>query len=131
MKSVLSQILIVFLGVFVLVFVLFKAGTVSPEFLNASYYGGAINLINILAALYAFNYSVDKGNKTFLLLNMGGMLVRMFLILGSVIIFLKFLNIDKYGFIFTFSILYISLLIVEVNYFRVKITQLKISQKKA
>jgi hypothetical protein len=121
----------VFLGVFVLVFVLFKAGTVGPQFLNASYYGGAINLINILAALYAFNYSVDKENKTFLLFNMGGMLVRMFLILGSVIIFLKFLNIDKYGFIFTFSILYIALLIVEVNYFRVKISQLKISQKKA
>lgn len=72
MKKVLSQILIVFLGVFVLVFVLFKAGTVGPQFLNASYYGGAINLINILAALYAFNYSVDKENKTFLLFNMGG-----------------------------------------------------------
>lgn len=131
MKKVLSQILIVFLCVFVLLFVLFKTGTVGPEFLNASFYGGAINLVNILAALFAFNYSVDKDNTTFLLFNMGGMLVRMFLILGSVIIFLKFLNIDKYGFIFTFSVLYISFLVVEVNYFRVKISQTKVSQKKA
>jgi hypothetical protein len=130
MKSAIKQVLIVFLCVFVLVFTLFKTDTVSEAFIRGSVFGGLINLVNILASLLAFNYSVEKDNKTFLLFNMGGMLVRLMLMLGSVIIFLKFLNIDKYGFIFTFFVLYISFLAVEINYFRVKISQVKISQKK-
>lgn len=131
MKKALNQVLVVLLCVFVLLFVLLKTGTISSAFLYASFYGGLINILNVLASLFAFNYSLEKGNKTFLLYNMGGMLLRMLLLLAAILILLKFLNIDKYGFIFTFSILYISFLVVEINYFRVKISQLKVSQKKA
>lgn len=130
MKKALNQVLIVLMCVFVLLFVLFKTGTISSTFLYASFYSALINLANVVASLFAFNYSLEKGNKTFLLYNMGGMLLRILLLLAAILIFLKFLNIDKYGFIFTFSILYISFLVVEINYFRVRISQLKVSQKK-
>ena len=130
MKKAHNQVLIVFLCVFISIFALFKTGKVSTEFLYSSFYGGLLNILNVASSLFAFDYSLKKGNKTFLLYTMGGMLLRMMMLLTAILILLKFLNIDKYGFIFTFSILYISFLVIEVNHFRLKIAQLKILQKK-
>lgn len=136
MKKAPNQILIILLCVFIAEFVLFRTGAVSLQFLYASFYGGLLNVLNTAASLKAFDYSVEKGGKIFILFTLGGMLFRIMLILAAILILLKFLNIDKYGFIFTFSVLYILFLAVEVNYFRLKISQLKasrleVSQKKA
>lgn len=125
MKKTLNLILVIFLALYVLLIVLYKTSVISYAFLNASFYSGVINILNVLASLLAFNYSMNRSNKIFLIFNVGGMILRMFLLLAIILILLKFLNIDKYGFIFNFFILYIVFLAIEVNYFRLKISQKK------
>jgi len=74
----------------------------------------SISVINFLAFITAFEYSRYKSNKTFLLLNIGGMGVRLMLMLLLVFISIKFLKVDVVGFIFAFFICYIFMLIMEI-----------------
>lgn len=120
MKKIINQVLLLFFVSYLTIFVLYKYNVVSYEFLSASFYAGVINALNVTASLLAFNYTLKKSNSSFLIFNMGGMVVRLFLLLAIFLIFLKFLNIDKYGFIFTFFFLYFISLMLEINYFRIK-----------
>lgn len=74
----------------------------------------AISIINFILAMFAFQYSYKKSNKTFLIVNIGGMGARIMLVLVSVLISIKFLKVDLVGFIFTLFIWYILLLIFEI-----------------
>lgn len=80
----------------------------------------SLNFLNYLCALVLFTISVKKSNKTFLIYNFGGMVVRMFLMLGAVIISIKTLKIDQYAFIFTFLVFYFISLLGEIVYFHKK-----------
>ncbi|MGE5498000.1 MAG: hypothetical protein ACM3Q2_08025 [Syntrophothermus sp.] len=120
MKKIINQVLILFLVVYITLAILYKNNTVSYAFLSASFYAGLINLLNVAAAVAAFNLSLRKSQNMFLIYNMGGMVARLFILLAIFVIFLKFLNIDEYGFIFTFFVLYFVSLILEINYFRIK-----------
>lgn len=76
-----------------------------------------LNIINLLLALAAFKYTVRKSNQEFLFFNLGGLVARMLGLLFTILIILKFLNIDKDGFILSFFIFYFSQLTVEIGYF--------------
>jgi hypothetical protein len=119
-KKIINQVLLLFIVSYLIIYGLYRYNVVSYEFLSASFYAGIINALNVTAALLAFNYTLNKSNSAFLIFNMGGMVVRLFVLLGIFLIFLKFLNIDKSGFIFTFFFLYFISLILEINYFRIK-----------
>ncbi len=88
----------------------------------ASLVSGVITILNFLASVWAFTRGYRKSNKEFLLYTLGGMVIRLFLVLILVFISIQFLNIDKYGFIFTLVIIYFISLIIEVNYFRKKVS---------
>jgi len=124
-KKVINQILFLFIIVYICIFALYKSGHVSYEFLNASFYAGVINGLNAVATVLSFNYALGKSGSLFMIYNMGGMVARMFILLIVILILLKFLNIDKYGFIFIFFILYFISLALEINYFRIQVTEKK------
>lgn len=94
---------------------------ISFRFLWASFVSGAMNLANTAAAILAFNYASGKSNRHFLIYNLGGMVVRMFVLLLIFFVVLKFFNLDKFGFIFTFFVSYFIFLSIEINYFRLKV----------
>ena len=80
----------------------------------------SINFINFLAALSFFRFSFQKDNKSFLIFNLGGMVLRLFLMLIILIISLNSLKIDQYAFIFTFLLFYFISLFGEIIYFHKK-----------
>lgn len=79
-----------------------------------------INIINLFIALLFYNYSKDKSNQTFMILNLGGMGIRLFLLIITFTLSLIFLEIDKYAFIFVFLIFYGLSIIVEIKHFNSK-----------
>jgi len=77
-----------------------------------------ISVLNFLLFLGSFNYSLKKSNKIFLIFTMGGMGIRLLLMLAAVFVSIKFLKVDLVGFIFGFFIWYVFLLIYEISIVR-------------
>lgn len=77
-----------------------------------------MSAINFSFFLLSFQLSYKKSNKTFLLFTMGGIGVRLVIMLGAVFISLKFLNVDLLAFIFGFFISYFFLLFYEISIVR-------------
>lgn len=78
-----------------------------------------ISVLNFLLFLGSFNYSNGKSNKIFLIFIIGGMGIRLFLMLAAVFVSIKFLKVDLVGFIFGFFIWYVFLLIYEISIVRI------------
>lgn len=121
--------MIVFLIGFSILASLYYLEIIHYYFFQASLYAGFLNLANTGLAFLFFEKSYQKENKKFLLYNLGGMIGRMFLLLLAVIIFIKFLNIDKYGFILVFFIFYFILLGIEINHFSKRVKKRKEANK--
>jgi len=118
-----KQFIIATLVVYSLIILLFLLNVFNTAFLVASAVSGLINIANFLASIWAFNRGFKKSNKEFLIYTLGGMGIRLFFVLLLVFISIQFLNIDKYGFIFTLVLMYFISLIIEVNYFRKKVSE--------
>lgn len=88
---------------------------------NSFLYASYIIIINFLLFFTFWEFSHNKPNKTFLIFNLGGMAFRLIITLIGVFVVIKFLNIDKYGFIFALFIWYILFIAYEINLFRKKI----------
>ena len=73
-----------------------------------------ITSLNFVVFASAYTYSIKKSNKTFLLFTIGGMGVRLLLMLVLVFISIKFLKVALLGFIFALFIWYIFFLIFEI-----------------
>ena len=78
-----------------------------------------ISVLNFILFLGSFDYSIGKSNKIFLLFIIGGMGIRLFLMLAAVFVSIKFLKVDLVGFIFGFFIWYVFLLIYEISIVRI------------
>lgn len=76
--------------------------------------GISIATLNFLLFVSGYAYSIKKTNKTFLIFTMGGMGVRLLIMLSVVFISIKFLKVDLLGFIFALFIWYIFFLIFEI-----------------
>lgn len=117
MSKIFKQVTFTYIIVYLLLFYLKSSNYITSGFLEASFYSGALNLLNVTAAVILFNYAVRKSNKQFLIFNFGGMTVRMMLLLIIIFVFFKATTIDKYGFIILFFVFYFVLLIFEINHF--------------
>ena len=102
----------------ILLSLLIFANSLSVEIGNALILAIVISVLNFLLFLGSFNYSVKKSNKIFLLFIIGGMGIRLLLMLAAVFISIKFLKVDLVGFIFGFFIWYVFLLIYEISIVR-------------
>ena len=84
-------------------------------------YACIISFINFIIFIGLVEFSIKKSNKTFLLYNLGGMPVRMVIMLVLVFLTIKFLKIDEFKFIFAFFLLYVLFLVYEINIIRLKV----------
>jgi hypothetical protein len=85
-----------------------------------------INMINLFIALLLYNFSKNKSNQSFLIINFGGMGVRVLFLLFAFTLSLIFLEIDKYAFIFIFLIFYSSSILFEVKHYNSKKDEKKV-----
>lgn len=115
-KTIKPVIVIFILGYGVITF-LYLTNSITQSELTASIYAGLLNLLNTFIAFFLFEKSKGKPNNLFLLSVLGGMGIRLVVILLAVIILIKFLNVDRYGFILVFFIFYFLLLSVEIMHF--------------
>jgi O-antigen/teichoic acid export membrane protein len=106
-------LLISFAAAIVILFFIFL-GIIVPllgySILNAL----VITSVNFVVFTTAYAYSIKKSNKTFLLFTIGGMGVRLLLMLALIFISIKFLKVDLLGFIFALFIWYTFFLIFEI-----------------
>jgi hypothetical protein len=122
-KKVYKQIVLIYIFVYLFIFLFYFLDTLNQNFLISTFPAGILNLLNSIAAIYAFQRGFNRSNNVFLIYTLGGMLIRLLVMLILVFLTLKYLNIDKLGFIFTLFIIYFINLILEINYFRVRIAK--------
>lgn len=86
---------------------------IQPLF-NSLFWGFLIPLTNYSAGFFLNRIGLQKPDKLFLILVLGGVVFRMFFTLILIILVLQFLNVSMYSFIFTVFISYIYFLILEI-----------------
>lgn len=121
MKKIIKQIGLVYILGFAVIALIYQLSNLEYGFIQASLYAGFLNLLNSAFAILFFELSFNKSNKDFIVMNLGGMGLRIFFLLIAVFLFIKFLNIDKIDFILLFFIFYFILLVIEINHFRLKV----------
>ncbi len=121
-KNSLYAVGIVILGLIILE-ILKTEGIIFSEVITAYLYGAGLNLLNFIIAFGLFRFSVDKSNNDFIKITLFSIVVRVTILLISVIIVIKMLNIDKTAFIFSFFIIYFIFLLFEIVYYKHRLTQ--------
>jgi len=111
---------LVFLFYIISILILSHFEILTPVISGSLFYSAGLVALNFILFLIFWEFSRNKPNKTFLIFNLGGMVLRLLLTLIGVFVVIKFLNIDKYAFIFALFIWYILFLSYEVNLFRKK-----------
>jgi len=130
LNNPIKYLLILFSALFIFSFGLYFGGFLDNNIFNSVIASLVLNFINSFIAFQLFNISFKKSNANYLIANLGGMGIRVLFILLSVIVVIKFLNIEKIAFILLFFIFYFLLLIIEVVFFMKKIEEKKISDNK-
>ena len=106
-----------FIGlIFVSILFLYQFNVLSFDFLKSFVLAGVITYLNFVSGYLFLKFSHNKSDSVFLIMIMGGMLLRLFMILLVVFISLKFLDIKTGIFIFTIFFFYIFYLLIEVLY---------------
>ncbi len=78
------------------------------------FYGYLFPTFNFILGVLAIHFGFEKSDKIFLIVVFGGLVARLFLMLGFILITLKFLFVSLNSFIFTTFIFYFYYLIVEI-----------------
>ncbi len=112
-----GSLLLLFLAVsYGIISFLYLENIISYQSFISTIYAGLLNLLNLGCAYLLFNLSLKKPNKLFVLYNLSGIGIRIFLMLALIALSIKFLKIDKYAFILVFFLFYFVLLSFEVRY---------------
>ena len=77
---------------------------------------GIITTTNFILGVLSIKFGLKKSLNAFLILFLGGMVFRLFLMLFAVFICLKFLELRVNSFIFSVFIFYIFYQIIEISY---------------
>lgn len=106
---------IVFFVVIAIVLILGFLRILSIQTVYPILFGSFLSILNFVIFLIMFRYSIQKSNKFFLLFSIGGIILRLFIMLVIVFVVLKFLKIDVFGFIFAFFLWYVFFLVFEIS----------------
>ena len=120
MRNILKTIIYIFFPPYIITYLLKIFDIINITIELSIFLALFLNIINLFLALLLYNISKNRSNQTFLLLNLGGMGVRIFYLLISFTLSLIFLEIDKYAFILVFLIFYIMSIVFEVRHFNSK-----------
>jgi hypothetical protein len=106
-----------FIGlIFASILLLNQISIISFDFLKSFIIAGVITYLNFVSGYIFLKLSNNKSNTIFLIMIMGGMLLRLFMMLLLVFISLKFLDIKTGVFIFVSFFFYVFFLLVEILY---------------
>lgn len=111
----------IFIGIVMVIYLLNSMELITPVTKDSVLYACAISFINFIVFIVLAEFSNKKSNKVFLIYNLGGMAIRMVLMLVLVFLTIKFLKIDEFKFIFAFFLLYVFFLIYEIHIIRLKV----------
>lgn len=117
MKKIYRTTFYIYVPLIIISYVFYLTAVVDHKNFLSIFTALFLNLINLFAALLFYYLSINRSNQVFMLLNIGGMGVRIFFLLFGVMMSLIFLEIDKYAFIFIFLIFYSSSIYTEIKYF--------------
>ena len=117
MNSFVKRIIILYAIVYIVLGIFYYIGTINQLFFTSAIYAGLLNIINSFAAVKLFNVSYKKGASSFMIYNLGGLGLRLLMLLVIFVLVIKFLNIDEYGFILIFFLFYFISLIFEVIFY--------------
>ncbi len=120
MRNILRTIIYIYFPPYLFVYVLKHFAIIDIITELSIFLALFVNIINLFIALLFYNYSKDRSNQSFMILNLGGMGVRLFLLIITFTLSLIFLEIDKYAFIFVFLIFYGLSIFVEIKHFNSK-----------
>lgn len=108
---------LVFVLVVIAVFTfLWRQGEINSAFYFSFLAAAIITSINFIFGALSIKFGLKKSLNTFLILFLGGMVFRLFLMLFAVFICLKFLELRANNFIFSVFIFYIFYQIIEISY---------------
>ncbi len=114
-KLIRIAILISLLALIALFFV-HKFTPLPRQHLFAVLWGLLLTFFNFLAGFTSIKLGIHKSHKLFLINILGGMVIRIFILLAVVFISVSFLEISHLTFIFSILFFYILYLIVEILY---------------
>ena len=117
MRNVLKTIVYIFFPPYVIAYILKQFEVIDITTELSVFIALFLNMINLFFALLLYNFSKSRSNQVFLLLNLGGMGVRIFFLLITFTLSLIFLEIDKYAYILVFLIFYSISIIFEIKHF--------------
>ena len=110
-----KSLIIIFIPFLILVFI-YSFSFVSETFFISVITGGVLSTFNFLLGILAIKIGLKPSGDLFFKAVIGGMILRLFLVLVLVFISLKFLNINENSFIFSILFFYILYLIIEIIY---------------
>jgi hypothetical protein len=116
---IVSGLLVTFISTAIITF-LFLFSNLSSLLYKSILLGTFLSFLNFTVGFLLIKLSIKKSDKLFLTLLWGGLLFRLLISLSLVIITLKFLEINAYGFIFSIFFFYIFYLIIEILYLNLR-----------
>jgi len=116
---IVSGLLVTFISTAIITF-LFLSSNLSNLLYKSILFGALLSFLNFTVGFLLIKLSIKKSDKVFLTSLWGGLLFRLLVSLFLVIITLKFLEINTYGFIFSLFFFYIFYLIIEILYLNLR-----------
>jgi hypothetical protein len=116
---IVSGLLVTFISTAIITF-LFLFSNLSSLLYKSILLGTFLSFFNFTVGFLLIKLSIKKSDKVFLTMLWGGLLFRLLISLSLVIITLKFLEINAYGFIFSIFFFYIFYLIIEILYLNLR-----------
>jgi len=114
-KTVLISSIIISIAFLILFFVLSQVSEHKIIF-KSILLGNLLAFINYLLGVFFINFGMNKSDSIFLQSVFAGVLSRLIILLLSVFLTLKFLEINDFNYIFSLLLFYIFYIIIEVFY---------------
>lgn len=114
MKNRLILTALLFLLVMILVGVMVYLGYLNSTLALSLAMASAVGLANFIFFVLFMRFSLKKSNKIFLVMNFGGMIFRLILMLFVVFLVLFYLKVDRYAFIFGLLFWYLFFQVFEI-----------------
>lgn len=102
------------LVIIVIITTLYLSNHLDSQLFSSIFWGYLISTFNLIIGLVSIHFGLEKNDRIFLIVVFGGLIFRLFLMLGLIIIALEFLFVSLNSFIFTTFIFYFYYLLVEI-----------------
>lgn len=94
----------------------------SAEVIYAVIVGAVLSTANVMAGFLAIEYTLDKSYNTFLKAVLGGMGIRMAVMLGVLVLLIKFAGLHMVALVVSVLSFYVVYLVLEIFYIQKRVT---------